>query len=381
MSDWQDRLAEASEGIGELQKDIAAGAEVLGEVKETAELSFGLLASLGFDLPGMKEERTSDGGWIVNGEVFPGSATTWTAFDKKPIKNSDLPDWFPFGALILQGKALEQARMMPEKPKGYEQLGPIPLAAALCTWVEANLTADELERLKSADGAVGMSVSDPSTMNGAALRAYWCGSVLVAALRAGDAAAFNSVFDGAQEFWRQPGRCWEIGATPKPENAQKIADSGYCVGLPLNAAGESTSDVDQFGRLASPARGDWLARARAIVRYLRTGALMQTTTTASGSFAGFEACMRSGDQTCLAGYQPQSADFWTALREPWRFGYERGKRVQVVKNTFGTFLAWDFGKPRGITIGAAIAISFPAVVAITTIVALTLYAKGKTGGR
>ena len=378
MGDWSDL---AKEEIADLQKGIADGAELLGEVKETGDLAFALLGSLGFDLPGMKEERTNDGGWIVNGEVFPGSAATWNALDKKAVKNADLPDWFPFGALILQRKALEQAQSMPNPPKGYEDLGPTPLAAVLCTWVQAGLTADELERLKAADGAVGMAQADPSTMNGAALRAYWCGSVLVAGLRAGDAPAFNAVFKGAQDFWRSGGRCWEIGATPKPENVEKIRDAGYCVGLPLNAAGESTSDLDQFGRLASPARGDWLARARSIVRYLRTGALMQTTTNAAGSFAGFETCMRSGDESCLANYTPQSADFWTALREPWRFGYERGKRVQVVKNTFGTFLAWDFGKPRGITIGAAIAISFPAVVAITTIAALTLYAKGKTGGR
>lgn len=370
-------LDDAQEGLKEF-------GSALGEVKETFELGKGILSSLGFDLPGMKEERTTDGGWIVNGTVYPGTAATWTALDGAGVKNADLPDWYPFGALVLQRQAWEQALKLPTKPEGYELLNATTLAAALCTWVQAGLTADEGDRLKAADGAVGLASADPATMDGGALRAFWSGSVLVAALRAGgDCASFNEKWREADRFWRSEGRCLELTkqATPSAANLEKVRDAGICVGLPLNAAGESTSDVDQFGRLASPARGDWLARARAIVRYLRTGALMQTTTTASGSFAGFEACMRSGDQTCLAGYQPQSADFWTALREPWRFGYERGKRVQVVKNTFGTFLAWDFGKPRGITIGAAIAISFPAVVAITTIAALTLYAKSKTGGR
>lgn len=357
-----------------------------GEAKETFELGKGILVSLGFDLPGMKEERAADGGWIINGIVYPGADSQWSALDGMPIKNADLPDWFPFGALVTQLRAWEDGRKLPTAPAGLEMIEPSKLAATLATWVQAGASPEEMLRLQTAEPTIGTSTSDPATMNGPQLRAYWTSTILVAAAHSmGDVATFYPFAEALTTFWRDDaaGRCNIVvlppGYTSSTTDEQKRA-AGICVGVELDAAGQSLADVDRFGRLASPAPGDYLARARAILRFLRTGEIMQEVI-GSGSFAGFESCVRSGDEACLANYQPSSPDFWAALREPWRFGYKRDKKIQVVKNSLGTFLAWDFGKPRGITIGAAVAISLPAVIAIGTIAALTIYAKGKTGGR
>jgi hypothetical protein len=358
--------------LDEAQKKLEEFGEDLGKAKKFVETGTGIVESLGVDLLGVETGRQSDGGWIVNGKVYPGNEKTFG-----DCLNSDLPDWFPFGELALQLQIQLAARNV-GKEQESNQINPTPLAQVLCVWVKAGLKGEQIETLVAAEPTIGLSSGYESTPSG--LRAYWCNLLLLAALKSeGLAPTFNKITEDFSNFWRGEGRCREIGAAPDAANKQKVASMGVCVGIPLSPDGRTLADLDEFGRLASPSRGDQLERARAILRFLQTGEVMQETPALAGSFAGFESCVRSGDQTCLANYTPSSPDFWAALREPWRFGYVKGKKVQVVENTFGRFIAWDFGKPRGITVTAAIAISLPAVIAIGTIAALTFYAKGKTG--
>ena len=375
--------------LKDAQDFLADVGTTIGEIKETAEVGIGIMQSLGFDLGTIKVERTADGGWYVNGTIYPGTDQIFQNSKGESFPISSLPNWYPFGDLILQSSAWQKAGALEAKkrPAGWEMLDPYELANRLADWAQSGATEDQLARIAESDGSIGLPVSDPAQMDAGQLRAYWTGSLLVAALASGgNAPAYNAIKFDFEKLWRQAGNCRQSsGNAPETMSAATVENMrkyGICVGVPLNTEKESTAAFDQFGRLASPAPGDWASRARAIVRFLVTGETMQTPSDNAGTFAGFESCMRSGDPTCLASYQASSPDFWAALKEPWRFGYDPKKRLQVVNNTFGSFLAWRVGeKPRGISVSVAVAIGLPAVIALGTIAALTIYARGKTGGR
>lgn len=347
-----------------------------GAIKKGQELAAEgqkLLGDLGIS-PTPATSRTADGGWNIGGEKFAGNATTWggTCGD---VQNSALPDWFPFGAFVAQRDAYRKTN--------NASFSPERCANTLVAWVVAGADAKQVAQFAAGTGAEGLATSDPAKMGPDEVRAYWMGVLLVASIAA-DCPAYNAIRDALEETWKADGACkyraLDTSAT-KGLSEQQLRDLGICVGVWEKGAKAPTATQDKFGRLVSPGCNEYVERAKAMLRWALTGETMQQQGAGAGSFAGFEDCVRSGNSECLTAYQPQSADFWSALREPWRFGYVKGKRVQMVKNTFGSFLAWDFGKPRGITIGAAMAISLPAVIAIGTIVALTIYAKGKTGGR
>lgn len=384
MMGWLDNLDDTIDSV-------SSGVEDLGNVLSKSKAAFdkmtSLLASLGFDLPNMKVERTTDGGWSVNGTIYPGTEQQFTGHlgDGHPT-NAELPAWFPFGELVLQRAAADSLKAAGKDPQG---LGVEALALCLCDWVKAGATSAEISALVGGDGSLGLPVAEPVAMTPEQLRAYWAGAGLIAAIQANASAPeFNARWDALAAAWREPTACFWSESSSGPaaekltatERANRAAH-GLCVSVPINDNWEATSPTDANGKIASPTAGEWVPRARAILRFLATGELMSTAATA-GSFQGFEACVRSGEESCLAGYTPQSPDFWTALREPWRFGYDASKKVQVVNNTFGKFLAWNIGgKPRGVSLSVVLAISLPSVVAIGTIAGLYFYAKGKTGGR
>lgn len=359
-----------------------AGAEefgqLLGEIKSLGVEAAGILSSLGFDLPGLKVTRTEDGGWIVNGEVFAGGERKWSGHNNAALLNRDLPNWFPFGELLIQDQASQRAKAQ-NKSDLARSLSVFDLSQTLCDWVDSKATDEQLATIAEGDGSIGLSASQPLAMNAPQLRAYWVGTLLVAALRAGgDAMAYNEVYQALFALWSEPENCVWV---PGVGNAEERRKRGICVGVPVDPAYVSSDSFDQFGRLASPTAGDWLARARSILRYLATGETMASELGA-GSFAAFEACARSGDEGCLAGFQSASPDFWAAIREPWRFGYKQDKKIQIVKNTFGKYLAWDFGgKPRGVSLSSVLSISLPSVIAIGTIAALYFYASSKKPGK
>jgi len=86
----------------------------------------------------------------------------------------------------------------------------------------------------------------------------------------------------------------------------------------------------------------------------------------AGNFASFSECVMSGDEACLTDF-PIGPEVWKRLNEPWREGYNASDKIQIVTNRFGRFLAWDFGKPRGISLNVAMAISAPLVLGLAGI--------------
>ena len=369
-------------GLSDIKKGLESVGDVVAEGKAIYAQGEEILGSIGIDLGATTEKRTADGGWVINGKTYQASAELVPGLG---ITNGALPNWFPFGAVAVQWEVWKamSAAISGAKREEIDRINP-----ALCAWylvqlVKAQATEAQIKELATFTGAEGLRMTDPARMTIAQLRQYWIGLLLVASIRA-NAPAFNELEGSLRAMWSGSPDLCRYGTTPDPTDPAELAKrraAGWCVGV-FSADGIPRAIQDSDGRIVSPGPGEVLPRAVAMLAYMKTGETMQETLAGGGavggSFAGFESCVRSGDSSCLSAYTPASPDFWAALREPWRFGYNPAKKVQIVQNTFGRFLAWDlWGKPRGVSVSVAVAIGLPTVIAIGTIAALTFLAKSK----
>lgn len=353
--------------------------KAVGEIAAAGESVVEVLAVLGFDLNPAETRRASDGGWIVNGVSYPGSETTFVDRNtSRGLPNAELPEWFPFAELVLSGLAFEQwQKSHTKKNEAAALLDPTWIASRLMNWAQAGASLEELAQLATVELSYGLSTSNAAEQ----LRQELAAQPLLTAIAVSmDVRAFNawlSDWHKAEEPWQSGiAAPWSVCVPTSKSSEPTDASSPSCSLLSFDETDAILTPTDSLGRLALPRRGDYERRAKALVNTLRTGETMSS----SGNFQDFASCVTSGDPSCLAQY-PASNDFWKRLTEPWLEGYDPSKKVQLVENRFGRFIAWDLGKPRGISVTMALAISTPLVLGVAAIAASAWYLKSKTGGR
>jgi hypothetical protein len=364
---------------GRVKDDAKKLKDAANEVVAAGESVVEVLAILGFELIPSKTMRASDGGWIVNGVSYPGDETTFVDRNTgRGLLNSELPEWFPFPELVLSGLAFADWQKSPTTTNAQAQwLDPTWIASRLVNFAQAGATLEELAELAKVEPGYGLATGNEAEQ----LRQELAAQPLLTAIACSmDVSAFNAWF----REWTLAEEPWQRGIagpysvclpTSLSVGAQE-ASSPSCSNLRFDDEGAVLTPTDELGRLALPRIGDYERRARALLTTLRTGETMST----GSNFQDFAACVTSAEPSCLAQF-PASSDFWARLTEPWREGYDASKKIQLVDNRFGRFLAWNFGKPRGISVTAALAISTPLVLGVAAIAASAWYLKSKTGGR
>ena len=347
-----------------------------------------MLESLGFGIRESETRREANGAWTVNGRTYAADDTTFQ--DRSTgieMTNGELPDWFPFAELVLAGEAFTKWRATPTaKLEPAKGLDPTWLASFLIDWALAGATLEELGVMM--DIAPDYGLAGDVEKSPALLRQYFAAIPLLAALNSlGDVGAFNVAWQeiaAAVEPWNRgeaapysmcvPGSAANLQAGQVGidltglENTGSALGAPGCTGVLFDASDLSiVSTYDEQGRWVRPWRGDFAKRAKSMIKTLRTGEVMQMATASEvGNFASFSQCVMSGDEACLTDF-PIGPEVWKRLNEPWREGYNASDKIQIVTNRFGRFLAWDFGKPRGISLNVAMAISAPLVLGLAGI--------------